>query len=944
MSGDPAGTCGCCEPAAGLVPLVVENRPGLPQVGYRIGTFSSFRVSMLEGIARAAELRRLTTRRSDDYAITLLELWAAVADVLTFYQERYANEAFLRTATRRESIARLARLIDYRLRPGVSAAAELAFTAQDGKRVIVPAGSRVQSVPAGSELPQTFETSGQAVVDSRRNRVRIYGAQAPVDPLTRGRRDALIAPASTANLLGRLAAGDQVLLVRTPAPPGPSRPRPGLFAGILAGAGPYTGLSAGLGLVEPLGVIGGGAEAPRARPSRFELGATALAPVRAPLPDRDTGVIDDELEEKEIASVSAEEWRARITWTSPVAGEFPASRSGRAFVRRRTFRLFGHDAPARIPEPEETGTGGLVRWKLTALSRAYSEDGGSASAADYGTLDLDGAHERIEPGTLLLVRNARGDSAIVRVRSAEQASRPLPGGPAHTVTRVGVSPRVPRISDVARVSVHELGPRLELSASTYGPPRPAVDGAVYVPGPLKGTGQDAVVLAGAEVRAGGLEGGVPIGPADLDRGTTVLLTDADGVVAVAGVAARPTVEGSGGFGHLRIPLRVLRGADLDAASAVLHGNVASATHGESVREEPLGEGAPSATLPLPRSPLAYVASARVAGADSSLEVRVDDVAWHEAPRLYGSGPRERAYEVDHRPEGGTVVRFGDGQTGAAPPAGRANVTATYRVGGGLAGRVGAGALETALDRPPGLLGVTNPAPAYGGAAAEPREEARRNAPRTVRTFGRAVSLRDFEDVARSSGEVAKASAVRTWDGRAHTVHLTVAGQAGGLFPADVLRRIGDAVAAAASPDLRVRVANHERVPVRMRATMQVAADHDAEAVTAAAREAVLAALSFDAVEIGHALHLSQVFAVLQSIDGVVAVDVDELGFAAAGAAELARRGAELLPGGAPAPTQPHLRIFGARADPDRIGAILPGELATVASPAEHVIVRAEAIG
>jgi hypothetical protein len=104
--------CGCCEPAAPLTPLAVENRPGLSAIAYRIGTYASFRQAMLTEIARTPELARLTTRQSDDYSITLLELWAVVCDVLTFYQERYANEAFLRTASLRESVGRLARLVD----------------------------------------------------------------------------------------------------------------------------------------------------------------------------------------------------------------------------------------------------------------------------------------------------------------------------------------------------------------------------------------------------------------------------------------------------------------------------------------------------------------------------------------------------------------------------------------------------------------------------------------------------------------------------------------------------------------------------------------------------------------------------------------------------------------------------------------------------------------
>ena len=120
--------CHCCEPDAGLTPLDVQNRPALSAIAYRIGTYSSFRESMLTRIASAPELAGLTTRRDDDYSITLLDLWAAVADVLTFYQERYANEAFLRTSVFRDDIQRITNLIGYRLRPGVAAQTMLAFT------------------------------------------------------------------------------------------------------------------------------------------------------------------------------------------------------------------------------------------------------------------------------------------------------------------------------------------------------------------------------------------------------------------------------------------------------------------------------------------------------------------------------------------------------------------------------------------------------------------------------------------------------------------------------------------------------------------------------------------------------------------------------------------------------------------------------------------------
>lgn len=104
-------------------------------------------------------LRALTTRESSDPAIAFLDGWATVADVLTFYQERIANEGFLRTATERRSILELANLVDYQLRPGVSASTLLAFTLDDGYRLEIPAGTPAKSTPLPGETQQTFETA-----------------------------------------------------------------------------------------------------------------------------------------------------------------------------------------------------------------------------------------------------------------------------------------------------------------------------------------------------------------------------------------------------------------------------------------------------------------------------------------------------------------------------------------------------------------------------------------------------------------------------------------------------------------------------------------------------------------------------------------------------------------------------------------------------------------
>ena len=108
-------TCSCCEGLSAQTPAPVFNRPGLSAIAYRVGTHAQFKDSLLARLATAPALRSLTTRQDDDFTIGLLDAWSTVADVLTFYQERIANESYLRTATERFSVLEMAHLIGYEL-------------------------------------------------------------------------------------------------------------------------------------------------------------------------------------------------------------------------------------------------------------------------------------------------------------------------------------------------------------------------------------------------------------------------------------------------------------------------------------------------------------------------------------------------------------------------------------------------------------------------------------------------------------------------------------------------------------------------------------------------------------------------------------------------------------------------------------------------------------
>ncbi|MFD4867427.1 putative baseplate assembly protein [Streptomyces sp. NPDC058412] len=107
-------------------------------------------------------VRALARRPVDEPAIALLDSWAIVTDIVSFYTERLTQEGFLGTATELESVRELVRTLGYELRPGIAAQADLAFSVEDTvaspETVNVPRGTPVQSIPGQDQTPQVFET------------------------------------------------------------------------------------------------------------------------------------------------------------------------------------------------------------------------------------------------------------------------------------------------------------------------------------------------------------------------------------------------------------------------------------------------------------------------------------------------------------------------------------------------------------------------------------------------------------------------------------------------------------------------------------------------------------------------------------------------------------------------------------------------------------------
>src|SRR5262249_55219646 len=149
---------------------------------------------------------------------------------------------------------------------------------------------------------------------------------------------------------------------------------------------------------------------------------------------------------------------------------------------------------------------------------------------------------------------------------------------------------------------------------------------------------------------------------------------------------------------------------------------------------------PAQSFHLKQSPVTYLQQG--AGFKSTISVTVGGQPWTEVASFYGQPPDATVFVTREDDDGSTRVTFGDGVNGARLPTGTNNVVATYRIGAGAASPA-AGKLTVIAQSYPGLRAVLNPAAVGGGADADPPDKVRRYAPRSVLTFGRAVSVFDF---------------------------------------------------------------------------------------------------------------------------------------------------------------------------------------------------------
>ncbi len=963
--GKHACACGCG--ATSGTPLPLYNRPGLASLAYRVGTWADFRATMQDDLSDAAlpALAGLRTRESDDPSMALLDAWAVTADVLSFYTERIANEGYLHTATERRSVLELARLVDYRLRPGVAASAYLAYTVEkDSPPVTIPVGAQALSIPAPGEQMQTFETAEPLDARFEWNALKPRLSQPQVISLdTVAALDELWVASTVANLklndrllflFGDLAGGTQAMrLVQSVEVQQVSarsrvvlQPLDVTTVQIVAatnvaigslgssGAGPNREewlqtmktvrqelLLGGDNLGNYGALIGaqfdGASTIPGGPPAidTFRQAVDAAFGTTSPA----TGIftsfgglfgaltLNPTLQpannlrlSRSVATAlgTASDTRPQLllnfvpqligtfyrAWTSVPQGQPSPALSG-VYAMRLAAPLFGYNAPRIMglglnQDSDTKATVPFVSMPDGDWNTSTSRNG-SPSEQD-GHVQLDSAYGGVASGSYLLIQQTdQPVPKVVQVKSAQVRPRSDYGISGKTTDILLLDPAAngrfsvwpaPDMATVRSAFVYAQSELLPLADLVIDD----TVGAAAANATSPRTTSDSTTQLTLDTAVDGLKAGrwVIVEGQRSDVPGTDAVTAAE-LVMLAAVRQDTDAQLPGDTVHSTLVFAnhgLAYSYRRDTVS--IYANVVRATHGQT-RREVLGSGngaLPMQAFALKQKPLTWISAATPDGVQSTLELRVNDVQWHETRNLAFVGKDARRFVTTTDDSGTTSVRFGDGAHGARLPTGIENIKARYRNGIGMPGNLKAQQISLLATKPLGVKDVINPLRASGGADPETRDQARRNVPLAVLALDRLVSVVDYADFARTFGGVGKAVASKSGDG----VQVTIAGADDAPIDptSDLHRNLLEALQRFGDPSLPVRLREREWLALTLSAKVGLAPDYAWESVEPVLRAALLDAFGFDRRALGQQAWLSGAVACIQNVRGVAWVDVD----------------------------------------------------------------------
>lgn len=855
-------SCNCCKGLSPETPVELYNRPGLNAIAYRVGTYTEFRESLLSRLSASdlPSLNQLRTRNDDDFTIALLDAWAVVSDVFTFYQERIANENYLRTATERFSVLQMARLIGYELKPGVAATTYLAFsldktagtpvsisdTSVTGdttfltSSITIDEGVKVQSIPGPGEQQQTFETveAIEARPEWNTIRPRISYPQSADD-----KNDFFILN----GIISDLKKGDVLLI--------------------------------GQSFIKKIKKVTQNISAGITRIDVSDTNWKPSFPADTAVADGDINTLSGvtELTDTVISTLLNKTWKEEDLGVLLEMNEWVVNDVLKAVrekledieapvenalcVFRKTAAPFGYNATLKLAYNTDGTLKSPSAWDEWDLS----------STEKCNTIYLDSEYKEILQDSYVAVQplgDPLGSSKIFQIDKVEVGTRTDYGLSSKTTfLEIDLGAETcwynnssGKLSALRGVGLHIQSENLELADL---PSKIIVQGdTIALDRWYPGLKADQKVIL--------------IGERHDPKGTMT-----SEVMTLAEVWVKQ--------GYTVIRFTESLANTYIRSSVMINANVALATHGETVTET-LGSG--DATKPfqqfvLKQTPLTYLSSSSATGTETTLKVYVNDILWHETDSFFDHLPNERIYITRLDNDGKTTVTFGDGITGLRPPTGVENITAVYRKGIGLGGLVKANQLSQLLTKPLGVKAAINPLASGGAADPEDLSDARTNAPLPLLTLGRIVSLQDYEDFSRAFAGIGKSLATWTWRKSRRCIFLTIAGAEGAtIAKTDTLyEQLTDALLSLGDPRVHIIVEPYRSVFFRVEINIKVHPDYLPEKVIPEVETRLRDTFSFAGRSFGQPVSLSEVYTVCQQTEGVVAVDIDKLYYATSTAAK-----------------------------------------------------------
>jgi len=764
------------------VPHVPVNLPQQDSIAFRFGNYAQFRRAMLKPQNGESSISSWRTQGHGDLAVMMMEWFAYLADIINFYDERIANESYLRTADLDASAKRLIQILGYRPRPAIGATGTLAAMVTKGQSAVLPQGLQFQSKPAPGQTPQIFELDEATPIGAP----DMVQAKAPPHFLLQ---------------IGAFRFQSLSVGVTFAAPRRAMTMARAIQAYQLISAPPTVANYGVLMQGEVSSINPGDNLLLRVRDS--SKGGPFLTTVaQARVQDAPAGGKETALGLDIVGDASR-----------PLSDDLVASLSA---------------ADAALEKPNQS----IALWSL--YSGAVSSDGKTINLASLARTIRSGDWVVFTaPGWSFLTQVETSGDVIWDAKETPDASHPFPIP--HTELTLATAPSS-WPSDKSSISV-----RFDWVSA----------GRLVDQPPGWWSGKPIALIAASATR---FRAAPP---------TPVLLQGQDGAAILASAASAGDFNVQ--LSELPKPVPALE-APID-----IFYNLLKVSRGKSVSKEILGSGdatKPNQSFMLSQSPVTWLMKG--ATAVSTVKLRVDGEPWTEVASFYGQPPNAQIFVTREDVDGKTHVDFGDGINGARLPSGINNIVADYRVGAG-ASSPAAGKLTVIAKPWPGLRALKNPVAVGGGADAEPRNQIRRYAPRSVLTFGRAVSVFDYEALAAQAPGVTRARATWSWsDVLQRTAVVVYVGDDG-----QAVQSARAVLTAAGDPNrpVSVELARERKLALTLEIVIVPGRDIDriTSEVTAALVDPDAGLFSSQRMAIGQSLFDSQVEEAVLEVEGTVAI-------------------------------------------------------------------------